>query len=361
MLFTIDPKQFTYCGQIQIRKITRTRDNKNEIERILNSFQNRFGSIVKLIMAYSNRINNPRDNTTMAFLQYERSASHADAIRFFTDENPIIYCGKVLKFIPAGFTNAEKCSQYNDYASQRKRANALGPVFEAPNYAITTAITTLQTQSDSPIELTHTQTRQAATVPSTTVNPTIPLELSETVVNAIVHKLEHTIICGTCHQTCKWIHYPNHRCVIACKERQEALEVANNIHEKLRTGQRENFVVHFIREKCWLCLEELHTFAFNEIKLMCCGHLMHKACFNKLATEKGIPMAQTQIELNNEINGEITSCQLIIKDSSILNHRLVICEICRKATYTQTHDYMKAIYKQQQHSADIILDEMGNV
>lgn len=93
---------------------------------------------------------------------------------------------------------------------------------------------------------------------------------------------------------------------------------------------------------------------------MCCGHLLHKACFNKIATEKGIPMAQTQIELNNEINGEISSCQLIIKYSSILDHRLVICEICRKATYTQTHNYMKTIYKQKQHSADIILDQMGN-
>jgi fatty acid-binding protein DegV len=103
---------------------TRTRDNKNEIERILNSFQNRFGNKVKLIMAYSNRINNSRDNTMKAFLQYEHSESHADAICFFTDENPIIYCGKLLKFIPAGFTNTEKCSQYNDYASQRKRANA---------------------------------------------------------------------------------------------------------------------------------------------------------------------------------------------------------------------------------------------
>jgi hypothetical protein len=129
----------------------------------------------------------------------------------------------------------------------------------------------------------------------------------------------------------------------------------------LRTGQGENFVVHFNREKCWLCLEELHTFAFNEIKLMCCGHIMHKACFNKIATEKGIPLAQTQIELNKEINGEISSFQLIIKDSSILNYRLVICEICRKATNTQTHDYTKAIYKQEQHSADIILDEIGNV
>jgi hypothetical protein len=51
-------------------------------------------------------------------------------------------------------------------------------------------------------------------------------------------------------------------------------------------------------------------------------------------------MAQTQIELNNEINGEISSYQLIIKDSCILNHRLVICEICRKETYTQTLDYI---------------------
>jgi hypothetical protein len=39
------------------------------------------------------------------------------------------------------------------------------------------------------------------------------------------------------HERC-WIYYPNHRCAIACKEREEALE-ANNIHEKLRTGQRK--------------------------------------------------------------------------------------------------------------------------
>jgi hypothetical protein len=65
---------------------------------------------------------------------------------------------------------------------------------------------------------------------------------------------------------------------------------------------------------------------------MCCVLLMHKSCFNKVANDKGVPLALTQIELNNEINGEITSCQLMIKVSGILNHRLVICEICRKAT-----------------------------
>jgi hypothetical protein len=57
-------------------------------------------------------------------------------------------------------------------------------VLEATNYAIPTAITRLQTQNIIPIELTHTEIRQAATVPTSTVNPTIPLQLSEIVVNA---------------------------------------------------------------------------------------------------------------------------------------------------------------------------------
>jgi hypothetical protein len=385
MLFNVDPKQYSYCGQIQIRKIARTRDNKAKVECILNSFQNRFGRIVNLIMAYGTRINNVRDNTTMAFLQYERSASHAEAIKYFTDENPIIFCGKILKFIPAGFTNEEKCAQWVEYASQRKRANTNGPVYEAPNYSssysqlninsntlsttinvnhsnIQRDITRSVTNSFSNTNISSITTNCASIELNSSVNPTIPLELSEAVVKAIINKNENTVICGTCHQTCNWIHYPNHRCAIACKERKEALEVANNIHEKLRTGQRENFVVHFIREKCWLCLEELHTFAFRDIKLMNCGHLMHRNCFNNIATEKGIPMAQTHIELENQTSGEITSCQLIIKeaDANNLNHRLVVCEICKKATNTQIHDFSKATFKNQHEYVEIMIDEQQN-
>jgi hypothetical protein len=60
MLFEVDPTMYTHCGQIQIRKVMRTPHVKIDLERVLHSFQSRFGRIVRLIMVNGSR---SRDRT----------------------------------------------------------------------------------------------------------------------------------------------------------------------------------------------------------------------------------------------------------------------------------------------------------
>lgn len=108
MLLTVDQNTFKHCGQIQIRKISRINNAKVELENLLQTFNSRFGRIAKLLMVHGSRKNNNTDATIIAFLQYEPSASHYEATRHFTFENLLTFCGKTLKFIPAGFTNSDR-------------------------------------------------------------------------------------------------------------------------------------------------------------------------------------------------------------------------------------------------------------
>jgi hypothetical protein len=74
-------------------------------------------------MVNGSRSRDRTEPTTMALLQYEKSASHMKAIKYFTYDNQITFNGKILKFIPAGFTNDDECPAWIDYSEQRYRAN----------------------------------------------------------------------------------------------------------------------------------------------------------------------------------------------------------------------------------------------
>jgi hypothetical protein len=82
--------QYKYCGQIHITHIRKCRDLYKKLFKQLNQHYARFGRIVKLkVLAQGNTQLENNQKSTVAFLQYVRSASHWEAIDFFNNHTGI--------------------------------------------------------------------------------------------------------------------------------------------------------------------------------------------------------------------------------------------------------------------------------
>jgi hypothetical protein len=69
MIFTVNPAEFKYCGQIQVRKIAKGANVKADLERVLEQFLSKFCKIVKLVvLACGNSSRNVKEqSTTISF------------------------------------------------------------------------------------------------------------------------------------------------------------------------------------------------------------------------------------------------------------------------------------------------------
>jgi hypothetical protein len=377
MVFTVNPADFKYCGQIQIRKIVKSDNLKADLERALEPFAYKFGKIAKLVvLACGNSGRSEKtQTTTIGFLQYENNSSHYEAISYFEHVQPIIFNGKRLKFVASGFTNELFCSSWVDYSKQRHKA-CMGnvtlypaPIIERPATLDKEALVTQTEPIASSITRKTTEPHrvQINSPIVTDRNAGKPSVTRDNAVKSHNYSSNKRIVCSECYKYCSWTDYPNHRCISIFSEKREVVEVANFLFSQINRKETSNLLLSIIRERCLGCNDQIYICDSSEVRILSCGHKMHKQCFAELARKSGIPVAKCIVEFVKCYStgvykkGKLTE---LTDDLESLSQRLVTCRECNRITPTQILKMETAVEKIERNekieegdsSFDILLD-----
>lgn len=347
---SINASEYRYCGQIQITHIRKCRDLYKKLFKKLDQHSSRFGRILKLKVLANGNVNiSNHQSTTVAFLQYVRSASHLEAIDFFNNGPGIFIKDKRLLFKPSGFINEEYTTVLRDFHSGSN--SIISTEMDSSSVISGNNILIQREKEFQNIKMIRNITVAENESIISDVPPLILDDLTTDVAEV------NNVKCINCNLEIMFHMYPNHKdeCKGLSDIERKITEISDVLRRKLTIGENDNDILCHIEDNCFLCLDNFMENRKKEVKTLNCGHRVHNNCFVRLA-QNGITCSDKYLEYfvddrDQPIQIDVLDSQFATSDYS---NKAIVCSICKIITFSQVLSFEDAIRGRTAYRPDIV-------